>query len=188
MASISDQDPIEQQPANRAYTAQEVKQGNPGRPQSELTPPPPRHADAADFNAVVQLDIEAPADRVWAALTQPSQVKQYMHGTDIDTDWQVGHPVHWRGEMNGKPYEDKGEVLIYQPNGLLAMTHWSPLGGSPDAPENYHTVSYRLAERDGHTALTLTQSNNESQEAADAMAENGWAPMMADLKKLVEAG
>ena len=31
------------------------------------------------------------------------------------------------------------------------MTHFSPLSGEPDAPENYHTLVYELEEDDGKT-------------------------------------
>ena len=34
--------------------------------------------------------------------------------------------------------------------------------------------------------LTLTQGNSPTQEAADAMVENGWRPMLDVLKQIVE--
>jgi len=180
--------PLSTQPQHQPQSYPTVKQGNPGRPQSELTPPPPRSMDGPDYNAVAEVDIAAPADRVWVALTRPELIRQYLHGADVRTDWQIGHPIVWHGEMNGQPYDDKGEVLIYQPNGLLSMTHWSPLAGTADTPENYHVVTYRLAERDGRTHLTLTQTNNDSPEAAEQMARDGWRPILEQLKQVVEAG
>jgi hypothetical protein len=44
------------------------------------------------------------------------------------------------------------------------------MGGSDDKPENYHTVTYDLAENDGKTTVTLTQDNNATQAEADKMA------------------
>ena len=138
------------------------------------------------FEARTSVRIEAPRSRVWDALTKPDQVKQYMHGTDMSTDWRVGSPIKWRGEWKGRPYEDKGTVLTVEPERALRYTHWSPMGGSEDRPENYHTVTYVLSGEDGKTLLTLTQDNNASQEEADAMAKNNWQPVLEGLKGVVE--
>lgn len=138
------------------------------------------------YDAVVQEAINAPATAVWHALTTPELVAKYMHGTQLDTDWQVGSPIAWRGEWHGKPYEDKGTVLEVEPHTRLRMTHWSPMSGTEEKPENFHEVTYLLAEQDGTTTLTLRQSNNPSQDAADAMARNAWTPIIRGLKELVE--
>lgn len=139
-----------------------------------------------DFDAVVTIDINAPIAAVWDGITKPELIKQYMHGTDTATDWLTGSPVTWSGEWNGQAYEDKGVVLEVEPNTHLKYTHWSPMSGSEDKPENYHTVSLDLVEQGNSTKLTLTQSNNPSQEAADKMAQNAWGPMMQGLKKILE--
>ena len=138
------------------------------------------------FKAVTSVTIDAPKSEVWDALTNPDKVEQYMHGTHVSSDWKVGSPVRWTGEWKGKPYEDKGEILEVKPNTLLRYTHWSPMGGSEDKPENYHTVTYELAGDDGKTTLTLTQDNNATQEAADKMAQENWAPVLKGLKETAE--
>ena len=138
------------------------------------------------FVAQTQITIDAPAAAVWRALTEPGLVKQYMHGTEMRADWTVGGAVTWSGEWKGQSYVDKGEVLAFEPEKLIKYTHWSPLGGSPDEPDNYHTVTFDLSEHDGATVLVLHQDNNASQEEADQMAENGWAPILQGLKAVVE--
>lgn len=140
----------------------------------------------SDYNATVAIDIKAPLDAIWAGLTKPELVKQYMHGSTIVTDWQVGGSILWQGIWDSKPYQDKGIVLQYEPNKLLSYSHWSPLSGSEDKPDNYHVITISLTEMDGVIRLGLTQSNNPSQAAADSMASNGWLPMMQSLKVLVE--
>jgi len=119
-------------------------------------------------------------------LTNPEKVKQYMHGTEMSTDWKEGSPIFWRGEWKGRPYEDKGTVLAVEPQKLLKYTHWSPMGGSEDKPENYHTVTCELAGKDGETTLTLRQDNNATQEEADKMADQNWGPVMDGLKAVAE--
>lgn len=139
-----------------------------------------------DFIAEQRVTINAPVGAVWKTLTEPGLVKQWMHGTNLETDWRVGSPIAWKGEWKGRSYEDKGEVLEVEPNRLLRNTHWSPMGGSEDKPENYHTVSYELAEADGQTILTLKQTNNASQQEADRMAADNWGPILEGLKEVAE--
>ena len=138
------------------------------------------------FEAIKSVTIDAPRAKVWDALTTPLKVKQYMHGTTMSTDWKVGSPITWTGEWQSQSYEDKGTVLAVEPERLLKTTHWSPMGGSQDEPENYHTVTYELAEQGGKTILILTQDNNATQEEADKMAENNWGPMLQGLKETAE--
>ena len=141
---------------------------------------------ARGFEAVSTVTIAAPIGEVWDALTNPEKVKQYMHGTNLSTDWKKGSPIRWRGEWKGKSYEDKGEVLEVKPQRLLRYTHWSPMGGSEDKPENYHTVTCELAGDDGKTTLTLIQDNNPTQEEADKMARDNWGPVLNGLKETAE--
>jgi uncharacterized protein YndB with AHSA1/START domain len=140
----------------------------------------------ANFVAKKRITVSAPPDVVWRALTDPAMVRQYMYGTNLQTDWAVGSPITWKGEWQGKPYEDKGTVVAVEPKKLLKVTHWSPMGGSEDKPENYHTVTYELAELGQETILTVEQDNNPSQEAANTMAEQNWGPVLDGLKATAE--
>jgi uncharacterized protein YndB with AHSA1/START domain len=139
-----------------------------------------------NFVAEKQVTVKASADTVWKALTDPKLVKEYMHGTNLETSWEVGSPIAWKGEWKGKPYEDKGTVLAVEPSKLLSVTHWSPMGGSEDKPENYHTLTYEIAERGSGTVLTLKQDNNPTQEAANTMAEQNWGPVLEGLRAVAE--
>ena len=139
-----------------------------------------------NFVAETHISIHATAESVWRALTDPALVKEYMYGTNLQTDWKVGSPITWKGEWEGKPYEDKGTVLAVEPRKLLKVTHWSPMGGSEDKPENYHTVIYELVEQDGETVLTLKQDNTPTQEAADTMAEKNWGPVLEGIRSVAE--
>ena len=129
--------------------------------------------------------IHAPASKVWDALTDPSLIKQYLFGTEVNTDWQVGSPITYRGEWEGKTYEDKGKILQIEPEKLLVSTFWSSLAGLPDVPENYKTIQYELSPENGGTKLTITQDNNANQEEADHSAQN-WNTVLDGMKKLLE--
>ena len=139
-----------------------------------------------DHIATVETEVEAPASRVWAALTDPDVIERYMFGARVVTDWQPGSSIVWKGEYEGKPFEDKGEVLEVVPEQRLKVTHFSPLSGEDDVPENYHTVTYELESDNGTTHVSLSQDNNPSAEAAEHSRAN-WEKMLSGLKATVEA-
>ena len=132
-----------------------------------------------------EITIGAPADQVWKALTTPDLIKRWFFGVDTETDWTEGSPIVHRGEYQGMPYEDKGTIVKVDPGRLLVHTHWSPVSGLPDSPENYQEVSWTLSERDDTTELVITEVNLPS-EAAKEVSEQGWNAALAALKDLVE--
>ncbi len=139
------------------------------------------------YVATAETDINGSPAQVWAALTDPEQIKEYMFGSQVETDWKPGSPIAWNGEWEGKPYQDKGEVLEVEPERRLKVTHFSPLTGQDDVPENYHTLSYELTANEGGTHVSLSQDNNGSEEEAEHSRSN-WEMMLAGLKKHVEGG
>ena len=141
----------------------------------------------ADHVARARVDIDAGRRAVWRALTDPGQVARWMVGTEVSSDWQVGSPITWRGEMDGRPYEDKGEILAVEEPTRLSMTHYSPLMGQADEPENYHTVTYDLTGDDDRTTVELSQDGNDSAEQAEQFSAN-WQGMLDSLKTTVESG
>ena len=141
----------------------------------------------ADYVATAETEIDVSPSRVWTALTEPEQIKKYMFGSEVETDWQPGSPIVWKGEYEGKQYEDKGEIVEIEPERRLKVTHFSPLSGQEDAPENYHTLLYELEEHDGKTRVSLSQDNNPSEEAAEHSRAN-WEQMLSGLKQVVESG
>jgi uncharacterized protein YndB with AHSA1/START domain len=138
-----------------------------------------------DFVATAETDVDAPPAKVWSALTDPAQIKKFMFGSQVETDWQVGSPIVWKGEYEGKAYEDKGEIVEVVTNKRLKVTHFSPLSGQPDVPENYHNLTYELDDRDGKTHLSLSQDRNASAEEAQH-SQKMWRQMLDGVKEVVE--
>jgi uncharacterized protein YndB with AHSA1/START domain len=145
----------------------------------------PKEEMMADYVATAETEIDAPRDKVWTALTDPQQIKEYMFGSEVVTDWKQGSPIVWKGEYEGNKYEDKGEIVEIEPERRLKVTHFSPLSGQEDRPENYHTLLYELEERGGKTHVSLSQDNNASKEAAEH-SEANWERMLAGLKQVAE--
>ena len=95
-----------------------------------------------------------------------------------------------QGELEGKPYEDKGNIQTFDRDKRLAFTHWSPLSGMEDTPENYHVVSFDLRPANGGTEVVLTQTNQNDAEPLtpenrQEYAKN-WTMVLEGLKKAAE--
>ena len=137
------------------------------------------------FTARVCVNIKAPVSGVWDALTDPAKIKQYMFAADVVSDWKTGSSVSIRGIWKGRPYEDKGVVTAVNPGRMLQYTHFSPLSGLPDSPENYHTITIELASSGRETILTLSQDNNATEDER-IHSEANWKLMLEGLKKTAE--
>jgi uncharacterized protein YndB with AHSA1/START domain len=141
----------------------------------------------ADYLATAVTEINATPAQVWQALTDPKLIKRYMFGSEVVTDWKKGSPIVWKGEYQGRTYEDKGEIVEIEPEHHLKVTHFSPLSGQEDVPENYHNLVYELAAIGDTTYVSLSQDKN----ATEAQAEHSkgmWQKMLVGLKEVVEGG
>src|SRR5712692_4220178 len=107
--------------------------------------------------ANAEITIDAPIAKVWDALVNPEQIKKYMFGTTVISDWMEGASIVWKGDWKGKPYEDRGVILRLREGGLLQYSHFSPRSGVPDVPENHHTVTIELFGEGGQTRVALSQ-------------------------------
>ncbi len=138
-----------------------------------------------NLTAKVSTDIKAPPAEIWSALTDPDMIKRYFFGADVETDWEEGSRIRFKGQWDGKTFEDKGEILKVEPERRLSYTHWSGLSGKPDTPENYHHVTYQLEPQGDQTRVSIIQDGAESPEA-QAASEKNWRMVLDGLKECVE--
>ena len=139
----------------------------------------------ANLTTNTSVTIDAPIDQVWRAITTPDLIEGWFFGVQTRSDWGPGSDVVHSGEWEGRPYEDKGVILQIERPTLLEHTHWSPVSGRPDRPENYESVTYRLTERGGKTQITVSEGNLPSEDAK-SMSEQGWRMALDALKQLCE--
>lgn len=141
----------------------------------------------ADYVATAEIEISASPAQVWAALTDPKLIKRYMFGSEVETDWQQGSSIVWKGEYEGKAYEDKGEIVEIETERRLKVTHFSPLSGQEDVPDNYHTLVYDLRRNGDKTHISLSQDKNATEGEAER-AKGNWEMMLGALRAVVEGG
>ncbi|MET7258290.1 SRPBCC family protein [Dyadobacter fermentans] len=141
-------------------------------------------------NKIVRLEISvaAPVPNVWAALTQPQLIGQWMLDTPVDilTDWRENGELLERGDLHGLPFENRGKIVRFDPPNALEYTHWSSLSIVPDIPENYSVVRFELRETSNQTLLTLKMSNLLTFEILKHM-EFYWKTALHLLKEVAES-
>jgi uncharacterized protein YndB with AHSA1/START domain len=139
------------------------------------------------------INIQAPATKVWDALVNPEMTKKYMFGCEALSDWKPGSPLLWKGNFNGiELVAVKGEIIKIDPVKHLSYTTIDPNNPTvPDIPANYLTVTYDLAEQNGHTTLTVSQGDYSTvaegdKRYANTIAGGGWTSILVQIKELLE--
>jgi uncharacterized protein YndB with AHSA1/START domain len=135
--------------------------------------------------ATVSATIDAPSAAVWRALVTPATIREYLSGTTVTSDWVEGSPIVWRGEWQGRAYEDKGIILQIVPERVLEYSHFSTLAELPDIPENYHIITVELSAEGARTRVIVSQDNNPTERAREH-SETTWGLMLTALKRFLE--
>jgi uncharacterized protein YndB with AHSA1/START domain len=138
----------------------------------------------AGSTVTAQIETSASRTQVWQALTDPELIRRYFFGSTVETTWQPGAPITWSGEYDGHAYQDKGEVVEVVPEQRLVVTHFSPMSGQPDVPENYHRLTCTLHERDGGTTVRLEQDNTPP--GSEEQFRANWQAVLDGLVALLE--
>lgn len=135
--------------------------------------------------ANASITINAPLGKVWEALVNPDMIKEYMFGTQVLSDWEEDSPIIWKGVWQGRGYQDKGKILKLERDRILKYSHFSPLSGQPDLPENYHIVTIELSSQGQQTIVSLSQDNNANEEDRKH-SERNWGMMLETMKNFLE--
>jgi len=134
-----------------------------------------------------EITINAPIDTVWHAITN-SRIA-LMPDTVVDSGWEIGDPITFEGEFEGRHFKDYGEITAREDGRAVAFSHWSK---TPERPDNYHIVRYALDDEIDATRVTLTQTNVGDKVDIDARTkaefDKNWDTMLKHLKKAAEAG
>lgn len=132
--------------------------------------------------------IDAELSKVWAALTDPGLMPEWMAEPemklDVQTSWEINSPIFIRGFHHIK-FENKGIVMKYVKEQRLIYNHLSSVSKLPDEAGNYSILDFALTSAGGQTILTLDISNFPT-EAIQKHLVFYWRGTIHKIKKYVE--
>ena len=151
---------------------------------------------AADLDSIVcEIDIAAPPQRVFQALTDEAQLMRWFRGDAScpvklwTLDARKGGKYHYRTDpathaINGvAEFDCQGEILEFDPPRVLAYT-W--IGNWHRDKELKTIVRYDLTPTSAGTHVTVTHSGLASEEVCRNDYANGWPGVLSNLKAFLE--
>jgi uncharacterized protein YndB with AHSA1/START domain len=149
-----------------------------------------------DNDAVVtEIEIAAPPDRVFQALTQRDQAMQWGTSKDFEIiEWEMdprpgGKWTSISKDLTGKhqtgvsQFEHHGEFLEYDPPRLLVQTWYA--NWHPD-PSHATVVRWELTPTKTGTRLKVTHSGLAALSGAAQGYAQGWPGLVEQVKNFVE--
>lgn len=130
--------------------------------------------------------IDASPTQLWEVLTNPDYTEQYMYNCRVNTDWELGSEITWKGNFRGYNAFQKGEVVEYEPMSHLKYTTFDPNYGLPDEPENYIHVGYHVHKSGDGSLLTVDNETFDGDKKRLAHIKQGWETVLNGIKEVAE--
>ncbi len=149
-----------------------------------------------DQDAIVtEIEIAAPPERVFQALTDSAQLKRWFNDPACpikfwEMDPRLGGRYRYATEKgsivvnNVSEFECHGEILDYDPPRILAYT-W--IANWHDDPARRTVVRWELAPKAGGTHVKVTHSGLKNLPIARKDYTGGWPGVLNSLKKFAES-
>src|SRR4051812_26982764 len=134
---------------------------------------------------VYSVFIQAPAERVWRAITDGDETAHYYYGTRVQSSWEAGAPLSY-AYPDGSVAAD-GVVLETDPPNRLVMTFHARWDPEVDA-EGPVEMAWVLEASGEATKLTVTTSGLKPGSKSTSEFEGGIVYIVSGLKTLVETG
>lgn len=123
--------------------------------------------------------------RLWSALTDGEQMKQYWFGMHCESDWRPGSP--WRLLSDDGRVFDEGAIVEAVPPKRLVI-RWRNKVRPELAAEGDSLCTMELEPDGSAVKLTITHAvEREASKLVEAVS-GGWPKVLSNLKSLLESG
>ncbi len=131
--------------------------------------------------------LNASPERIWEALTHPGMTKQYFYNCEINSDWQAGSALRWKGTHQGKDIEAEGRILEIIPGRKIKYAGFDRLAAGDLSLSGDIHITHEIVPQGNRTKLLTTIDHFEGDETRAEYAADQWdLEIMPKLQTLVE--
>jgi len=129
--------------------------------------------------------IRTTPEKLWSALTDPAQMKEYWLGSHMKTEWKKG--AAWQLIYPDGRITDTGEILELDPPRRIVL-RWRNEFRPELKAEGFALCAIDVEPVDKAVKLTITHSIERSPSKFIEAVSGGWPMILSNLKSLLETG
>lgn len=142
-------------------------------------------SQAAESKFVYVTFIRATPEKLWSALTDAEQMREYWFGMRIESEWRKG--AEWRMLFPDGRVGDTGEILEFDPPKRMRLK-WRNEFRPELKAEGISFCTMELEPVGVTVRLTITHSIEYANSKFIEAVSGGWPKIVSNLKSLLETG
>ena len=139
----------------------------------------------AESSFVYATYIRTTPERLWSALTDPEQMKEYWLGMHLKTNWTPG--AEWQMLFPDGRVADTGEILELDPPRRIVL-RWRNEFRPELKAEGFALCKMELEAVGAAVRLTITHTIERADSKFIEAVSNGWPKVLSNLKSMLETG
>jgi len=129
--------------------------------------------------------IRTTPERLWSALIDPEQMKEYWLGMHIETNWTPG--AEWQMLFPDGRVADTGEILEFTPPRRIVL-RWRNEFKPELKAEGFARCTLEVEPAGAAVKLTITHTMERAESKFIEAVSGGWPKILSNLKSMLETG
>ena len=142
-------------------------------------------SESAESSFVYVTFIRTTPEKLWSALTDANQMKEYWFGMQIKTEWKPG--AEWRMLFPDGRVADMGEILDLERPKRIRLK-WRNEFKPELKAEGFSVCTFEIEPVGGAVRLTITHTMERAESKFIKAVSSGWPKILSNLKSLLETG
>ena len=142
-------------------------------------------SQSAESSFVYVTFIRTTPEKLWSALTDANQMKEYWFGMHIKTKWKAG--AEWQMLFPDGKVADTGEILELERPKRIRLK-WRNEFKPELKAEGFSVCTFEIEPVGGAVRLTITHTMERAESKFIKAVSSGWPKILSSLKSLLETG